>query len=321
MDRPETRELAYFVAIAEELHFGRAAQRLGIAQPALSRAVKQLERRLEVVLLERTSRKVVLTSAGEVLLEESRAVLDSVTAAARRTQRAGRPNHQLVVAVPPCSDGGMLRDILAAYASEPDVIGVELEFGDSCKAMVLDGRADAGLLYRPAADPQLVGIDTEELLVEQPVAILPRTHRLAGRSHLRLADLRGERLPSWPDVPNGGRGDLPVVFARGPLVHNAVELMQRIELGHTIALEPISVIGAVRPVLVVIPVLDAPPITLVVAWPAQSRSRAVAAFVRTAKTVAARHQAVPHGRGGGSTVPADWFTSPTGTPTAPGPGA
>ncbi|MEU4087528.1 LysR family transcriptional regulator, partial [Streptomyces aureus] len=88
MDTLETRELTYFVAVAEELHFGRAAERLGMAQPPLSRAIQQLERRLGVCLLERNRRGVRLTDAGEVLLHEGRAALDATAAAARRTRRA-----------------------------------------------------------------------------------------------------------------------------------------------------------------------------------------------------------------------------------------
>ena len=90
MEPAETRELRYFIAVAEELHFGRAAGRLGIAQPPLSRAILQLERRMGVTLIERTSRCVRLTTAGEVLLREGRAALEAVAAAVRRAQRAGR---------------------------------------------------------------------------------------------------------------------------------------------------------------------------------------------------------------------------------------
>jgi DNA-binding transcriptional LysR family regulator len=98
MDLPETRELLHFVAVAEELHFGRAAQRLGITQPPLSRTVKRLERRLGTVLFTRTSRHVALTSAGVALLDGARAALQAMTAAAHRAQRAGQPERRLTVA-------------------------------------------------------------------------------------------------------------------------------------------------------------------------------------------------------------------------------
>ncbi len=104
----ETRELTYFVTVAEELHVGRAAERLGMAQPPLSRAIQRLERRLGVLLLERTSRGVVLTRAGSVLLGEGRVVLDAAAAAVVRVQRAGQPVAQLRLVMKPDGDAGLL---------------------------------------------------------------------------------------------------------------------------------------------------------------------------------------------------------------------
>ncbi|RKN39468.1 LysR family transcriptional regulator [Streptomyces hoynatensis] len=93
----ESRELACFVAVAEELNCSRAAVRLGIAQPALSRSVQRLERRLGVRLLDRTSRRVSLTRAGEVLLREGRTALTALAAAGRSARRAGQAARQLTV--------------------------------------------------------------------------------------------------------------------------------------------------------------------------------------------------------------------------------
>src|SRR5690349_11195619 len=107
MDRLETRDLRYFVAVAEELHFGRAADRLGIAQPPLSRAIRQIERRVGVPLLTRTSRHVALTPAGEVLLHEARKALDAVLAAGVRARRAGAAERRLVLVMKPGGDAGL----------------------------------------------------------------------------------------------------------------------------------------------------------------------------------------------------------------------
>ena len=282
MDRLETRELAYFIAVAEELHFGRAAQRLGMAQPPLSRAIKQLERRLGVLLLERGSQGVTLTEAGAVFLHEGRKAMDAVVAAARRAQRAGRQDHQLVLVMKPNSDGGLLGDILAAYRDEPEAIAVEvLMCGVGQQASWLrDGRADVGLLHSPFDD--LSGFDAEELLVEGMVAVLPRGHRLAGRDSLRLADLDGEPLPRWPGKSPSG--------ATGPLVQDPAQLLQLIALERTIAVLPESVRHDLRRELVWVPVTDAPSITVVLAWPERSTSRPLAAFVRVAAAIAEKRR-------------------------------
>jgi DNA-binding transcriptional LysR family regulator len=270
----ETRELRYFVAVAEELHFGRAAERLGIAQPPLSRAIRQLERRLDVTLVERTSRSARLTPAGEALLRDGRAALDAVAAAARRAHRAGQTDPRLVLVLKPGGDGGLLPGILARYEADPAAIPVEIVFSAADRtAMLRDGRADVGLLLRPPDD--LTGLDAEELRVEPQVVVLAEGHPLAVRASVWMADLEGETLPRWPGMPG-----------TGPLVRDQGQLMQLIALGRMVAVTPESVRHRLPPGLTCRPVPNAPATTIAVAWPPASTSRPVAAFVRASVAVA-----------------------------------
>lgn len=278
----ETRELRYFVAVAEELHFGRAAQRLGIAQPPLSRAIQQLERRLGVALLERTSRAVTLTEAGSVLLREGRAVLDAVDAADRRTRRAalaatGQPGLVLVTKAGASTE--LLSKLLDAYAAEPGAATVDVLLcgvGEQ-ERLLRDGRADVALLHRPY--DSTAGFDTEELCTEGQVAVLPAGHPLAGRTDLRMAEvtsLPDLPAPRWPG-PGGAYPDGP-----GPQVRDTGQLYQLIALGRAAAILPESCRTNLRRDLATVPVLDAPAVTTVIAWPPHSRSRAVAGLVQTA---------------------------------------
>jgi len=272
MDRLETRDLRYFVAVAEELHFGRAADRLGIAQPPLSRAIRQIERRVGVPLLTRTSRHVALTPAGEVLLHEARKALDAVLAAGVRARRAGAAERRLVLVMKPGGDAGLLPGILARFAEEPDAMPVELTLcgiGEQSR-LLREGHADLALLHRPWDD--LSGFDTEDLVHEEHVAVLPRGHRLADRAALTIADLDGEPQPRWPGAPE----------TSAPLVRDSGQLFELIALGRLVAMLPASVRGRLRPDLVAVPVLDGPVSTVVVAWPERSNSRTVATFVRVA---------------------------------------
>ncbi|MEV0389960.1 LysR family transcriptional regulator [Nonomuraea sp. NPDC050643] len=274
----ETRELAYFAAVAEELHFGRAAARLGMAQPPLSRAIQKLERRLGVRLFDRSSRGVALTPAGEVLAREAAKVLDAVAAAAARTRRAGRDDPVLVVALKPGGDGGLLPEILAAYRACPDAVEVELALcGVTERArLVREGRADVAFLHSPYED--LAGFDCEPLRVEGGVAVMSPGHPLAGRACVRLCDLDAGPAPVWP-----GR--------HSEIVEPAM-LMQLAALGRLVVVAPESVRDLVRRDLVCVPVADAEPTTVVLAWPEGERSRELAAFVRTATMVAQR--TAPH---------------------------
>lgn len=266
MDRLETRELAYFLAVADELHFGRAATRLGIAQPALSKAIRQLERRLGVTLFERTSRAVALTEAGHVLRREARVALEAVSAAALRTRRAAARDPRLLLAMKPGGDAGLLPAILEGYEREPQALPVEVVFGASPSRMLREGQADAALLYAPP--DELDGLDSETLLTEAPVAVLPASHRLAHRTSLRLADLAGEDLHRRP--------------ADSGAMKSLSELMHVIALGRKVAVLPRVLTRPLRDDLVTIPMADLPPVVLLLAWPAHSTSQPVAALARAA---------------------------------------
>ncbi len=269
MDGPlETRELVHFLAVADELHFSRAAARLGIAQPALSRTIQRLERRLGLILFERNSRTVTLTPAGQVLAREARHALDVVDAAARRTRRAGTGDPHLILAMKAGGDAGLLPAILAAYDREPGPLPVRVVFQTDRVRLLRDGRADAALLYSPAED--LSGLDTEPLLTEPLMAVLPASHPLATRASLRTADLRDDNVHGQREPTTG------------PKARSLTELLQLVALGQTVALVPRFVTTPLRHDLACVPVTDAPPVTLLLAWPAHSTSPATAALARAA---------------------------------------
>ncbi|KUN65821.1 LysR family transcriptional regulator [Streptomyces griseorubiginosus] len=275
----EIRELRYFAAVAEELHFGKAAQRLEMAQPPLSRAIARLERQLGVTLLERTSRSVTLTEAGAVLLSEARSILSAVAAAERRTRQAAQSRPRLVLAVKSGTAGGLLAKLLDAYRAEPGAATVDLLLCEAHQQQELlhNGQADVALLHLPF--DSTAGLDSEILYTEGQVAILPASHHLAGRSQVRVAEVSAlPELPMarWPDHD----GSYPA--GPGPEVKNLTQLFQLIALGQATVIIPESAGTDLRRDLAAVPVLDAPPVTTVIAWPPQSRLRAAADLIRVA---------------------------------------
>jgi DNA-binding transcriptional LysR family regulator len=296
MNDLEVRQLRYFVAVAEELHFGRAAGRLGMAQPPLSRAIRGLERQLGVALIERTTRQVRLTAAGEVLLREARTALDAVAAAARRATRAGGPSPRLRVALKADVDGGLLPQILDAYGADPAAVAPELVLGGIGEQpqALRDGRADVGLLLRPFDDR---GLDSEPLLTEPVLAALAAADPLAARTRLRLADLAGRRLPGGSPASDGPPArprpsGAPVPEGPAPPA-NLAEIFSLVETGSAVFFAPASVARRYpRSGIAYRPVSDLADATLAVAWPQDARWPAVAAFVRAACAVAA----AAHGR-------------------------
>src|SRR6266511_1063423 len=267
MNELEVRELRYFVAVAQE----------------------------------RNPRRVTLTEAGQVLLEQARGAMDAVGAAARRAQRAGQATPRLVVAAK-AGDAKLLQQIVAAYqamATPPELLATELVisgWGEPA-VMLRDGRADVALLRSPFDGH---GLDVEELASEPRLVALAAGHRLAGRRRLLLADLADEPVPHSADADEqaaaywAGRDPDSLAAswpgrhpAPGPRVGDLAQLLEVVALGQAVAFLPASLAKQhPRADVVYRPVAGLSPSTLAVAWPQTSHSLAVAAFVRAAARVA-----------------------------------
>jgi DNA-binding transcriptional LysR family regulator len=188
----ELRHLRYFLAVAETLHFSKAAQRLGIAQPPLSQQIKRLEQLLGHRLFDRTTRGVKLTLAGQLLAERARSTIEKVQDDLAQVRRLGRGEEgTLTVGF---AGSVMFTDLPAAIESYrrryPKVELRLRELNTSAQiAALLTGTLDLGFLRD--ADPS-DGIEISTLIEERYVAVLPRAHALARRRSLRVRDLQKE---------------------------------------------------------------------------------------------------------------------------------
>ncbi|MEV6555650.1 LysR substrate-binding domain-containing protein [Nocardia sp. NPDC051756] len=199
------RQLRYFVAVAEELHFGQAAERLGIAQPPLSQRIRKLENDLGARLFDRDSRRVELTEAGQILLAESRDLLARWERATSLVGKAHRGEMDaLRVGVPPELAGRVLAAILTAFESREVRVDLqELTTAEQVR-LLADRQLDAGLLQHPV---DVVGLELGPA-VDTPVGVvLPRDSPLAVRASLTLADLAGLGLVIFPRAAAPGLYD------------------------------------------------------------------------------------------------------------------
>lgn len=194
----ETRHLRCFVALAEELHFGRAAARLHIAQPALSQLIQRVERGLEAQLFERTQRRVEMTDAGRVLLPEARRILrdiDRVTEDVRLVQR-GEAGTMTLGFVGSAADDVLPR-LVAAYGARHPRVAVRLEEGTTAQQLdwLRDERIAAGLARTPV-DADWVSVMV--VMRESLVLAVSDGHSLADQSSVELAAVRDERFIMFP---------------------------------------------------------------------------------------------------------------------------
>ncbi len=194
----ELRHLRYFVAVAEERHFGHAAERLHIAQPPLSQQIRRFEAELGEPLLYRTTRSVELAPAGEVMLERGREILAAVDAAVRDARRAARGEYgRLAIGFTGSVTYATLPSVAAALRDELPGVMLDLRgelLTPAQVAQLLDGTLDLGLLRPPVHDRDL---DTEVLRSEPLVAVLPEAHPLAAEDAVRLEALAGEPFVTY----------------------------------------------------------------------------------------------------------------------------
>ncbi|MFB7501033.1 LysR family transcriptional regulator [Streptomyces sp. NPDC056161] len=267
----DLRKVRYFTAVAEQLHFGRAAESLHIAQPVLSRQVRALEKDLDATLLERDSHGVTLTPAGRQLLDDARQLLAAADATRRRVRRAARGPRRLVVGF---RAGVVVTRALRVFgAAHPgvEVHARRVEWDDQ-ERLILDGTVDLAYVRRPIDER---GLTLVPLYTEERVAMLPAHHRLAGKQDLALADLAGERRLRYADpLP----GDLPI--------RTVEEKFECVAGGAGITLVPTSVAEQYsRPDITYVPVRDAEPDQVFLAWAASRRAPLITDFARVARQV------------------------------------
>jgi DNA-binding transcriptional LysR family regulator len=197
----ELRHLRYFVAVAEELHFGRAAARLRIAQPPLSRQIRDLEREIGTPLFERLPRGVELTPAGAAFLPEARLTLAQAERARRTAERAARGEigRLRVGFVEAAIYSGILPDVLGFFRMHLPDIGLSLFEMDAVQQAEAfrDGRIDLGVLHSPPPDADR-WLHVEPVYTDPLIAALPHTHRLAARRRLALGELAAEPFVLFP---------------------------------------------------------------------------------------------------------------------------
>jgi DNA-binding transcriptional LysR family regulator len=246
----ELRHLRYFVAVAEELHLRRAAERLHIAQPAVSEQIRNLERELGVQLLERTQRSVTLTSAGAVLLEEARRVLRLADEARRATCEAQAAVHaRLRVARPPDVLPAAVPQALRRYAAsypEVEVFVDQLDPRGALEAVRAD-LVDVAIVCLPAP---VAGLAVTPFAEEGVVVALPDTHPGIGQRAFPMAQLDGsapimlsrDANPPFHDGILGAAREAGITLRSARASATTVEqVLVAVAAGRTPALLPSSV--------------------------------------------------------------------------------
>ena len=285
----DLRKLGYFVAVAEELHFGRAASRLHLSQSVLSRSIGRLEQEIGAALLERDTRHVSLTVAGRQLLEDARALLASAEAVRRRTRDLGNGLQTLTV-------GFLVGDSVApavnAFHTRRPQVEIDLlrVYWHNQVKVLRDGRVDLGFVQLPVPEDGLALMPVRR---EPRSALVPAAHPAAAKDSVSIEDLaddpvirQGGADPTWEAYHNvdprpDGRRPAP-----GPIVWNIEEKFEHVAAGRGIGLVPASAAASYAcPGVVSRQITDIPPMQVCLAWLKTRFSEVIADFAASVRSV------------------------------------
>jgi DNA-binding transcriptional LysR family regulator len=282
----DLRKLRYFLAVAEDLSFTRAAQRLHITQPVLSRQIRALETQLRVQLFVRDSTGTSLTPAGHLLLAEGSTLASGAEGLVTRLERIAAGTNIFTVGFMPGLT--VTAPVRALAASHPDVEVLVLRTTWLDQVDVLhDGRVDVGYVRMPI---DTVGLHTEYLFSEPRLAAVPLGHRLADRDAVRLAELGGENMlqhpsgiPEWQGILADRTEEAPDLT--GMEFYSVEEKLEAVAAGRGISVLPESTARYYnRPDIAYLPITDIPDNEVRLAWAANRRSPLIAQFAELART-------------------------------------
>lgn len=288
----ELRHLRYFIAVAEERHFGRAARRLHIAQPPLSRQIQALEAELGFTLFDRSHRRVVSTPAGDALLPHARRVFETLELGVHAARRAASgQTGRIAIGYPSSVAFSGLPELLRAFRLRSP--GVELALRElppqeQIEALK-DGRLDVGFIRGPIHDDQLASrrVRSEPLFV-----VLPTGHPLAAQPRVALESLAREPFVSFPRQRGPAFFDYLITLCHEAgfspnIVQEApqMDIVSLVAAGFGVALVPGSLKHARRPGLVFRPIVGAPRTELLVAWRSDDASPVLRDFLEVVRDV------------------------------------
>lgn len=278
------RALRYFVAVAEELHFTRAAERLYIAQPALSEQIRRLERELGVELLRRTTRRVELTPAGEAFLARARRILDEADQALAEAARAARgETGTLRVSTGATTGVELVPEILRAFREQRPEVTLELRQSDweDYSGGLRSDAVDAAFVWLPLELPHV------PLLSEPRVVALEAGHPLAAQERLSAEQLADEPWPYADTDPEALAFWTGSREPRGPAVRSMEGLLEAVRAGLCVATVPRSQALATASPGIAFRPADLPPATLALAW--RTETPLVQALVAVARRLSSEN--------------------------------